>query len=103
MPMSQIDMVILKQGGSSLQVCGGLEREDGKEQRPAQLYVVVRQGDVIATGPGKCDYGNPRWQLDVHVPEGPQPTYKLGRQLRAGWPSSRRIRRAWRRSAGSSR
>jgi hypothetical protein len=68
MPMSQIDMVILLDD-STLQVCGGLELEDGKEQQPAQLYVVVRQGNVIATGPGRCDYGTPRWQLDVHVPQ----------------------------------
>jgi hypothetical protein len=84
MPMSQIDMVILKQDGSSLQVCGGLEREDGKEHRPAQLYVVVRKGDVIATGPGTCDYGNPRWQLDVHVPEGLPTRLQAGPAIACG-------------------
>ena len=52
MPMSQIDMVILKQGGSTLQICGGLHRElpGNVPGRPAHLYIVVRQGDVIATG-----------------------------------------------------
>ena len=72
MPMSQIDMVILKQGGSKLQVCGGLEREPGKVAgRPARLYVAVRQGNVIATGEGTCkDDESKRWQLDdVKVPE----------------------------------
>jgi hypothetical protein len=84
MPMSQIDMVILKQGGSSLQVCGGLERKDGKEQRPAQLYVVVRQGEVIATGSGMCEYGTPRWQLDVHVPEGLPTRLQAGSAIACG-------------------
>lgn len=72
MPISQIDMVILKQGGSSLQVCGGLNREQGKvPDRAARLYVVVRQGDAIATGEGTCPYGDARWKVpDVKVPQG---------------------------------
>jgi len=71
MPLSQIDMVVLEQDGSSLEVCGGLERGDGKVPgRSARLYVVVRQGDVIATGEGICkDDGSKRWQVDVKVPE----------------------------------
>ena len=63
MPMSQIDMVILLDD-STLQVCGGLQREQGKVPgRDARLYVVVRQGDAIATGDGTCDYA-------VTYPEG---------------------------------
>lgn len=72
MPISQIDMVILKQGGSKLQVCGGLDRESDKEPgRAARLYVAVRQGDAIATGQGICKYDETRrWKLDeVTVPE----------------------------------
>jgi len=70
MPMSQIDMVILLDD-STLQVCGGLNRESGKVPgRAARLYVVVRQGNAIATGKGTCDYGSRRWKLrDVKVPE----------------------------------
>jgi hypothetical protein len=86
MPMSQIDMVILKQGGSALQVCGGLQRELGNlSGRPAHLYVVVRQGDVIATGDGKSeDHPNKRWKLDVHVPEGRTTQFQAGPAIACG-------------------
>jgi hypothetical protein len=76
MPMSQIDMVILLDDTNKwLQVCGGLKREpDRVPGRAARLYVVVRQGDVIATGEGTCEYDehakNTRWVLDdVKVPD----------------------------------
>jgi hypothetical protein len=70
MPMSQIDMVILLDD-SKLQVCGGLKREPDKVPgRAARLYVVIRQGNAIATGEGTCDYRNARWKLNVNVPPG---------------------------------
>ena len=72
MPLSQIDMVALQNGsGSSLQVCGGLNREPGNAPgRAARLYVVVRQGEAIATGEGRCeDDESRRWELRVHVPQ----------------------------------
>ena len=74
MPMSQIDMVSLKDDSNRrLQVCGGLQRDQsGKVPgRAARLYVVVRQGDVIATGDGTCkDDESRRWVLDdVKVPD----------------------------------
>ena len=90
MPMSQIDMVILKQGGSSLQVCGGLKREpDRVPGRAARLYVVVRQGDAIATGEGTCEYDpndeNVRWKLiDVRVPQGVTTRPQTGPALACG-------------------
>jgi hypothetical protein len=85
MPLSQIDMVILKEGGSKLQVCGGLQRESDKEpDRAARLYVVIRQGDVIATGPGTCDYTSVRWKLNISVPEGPPTRLQAGPALACG-------------------
>lgn len=86
MPMSQIDMVILKPGGSTLQVCGGLQRELGNlPGRPAHLYVVVRQGNVIATGNGTSeDHPSRRWKLDVHVPEGPTTQLQAGPAIACG-------------------
>jgi hypothetical protein len=82
-------MVILKQRGSSLQVCGGLKREPGKVRgRAARLYVVVRQGDAIATGEGTCEYDqndeNTRWKLpDVKVPKD-LPSLRTGPALACG-------------------
>jgi hypothetical protein len=84
MPLSQIDMVVLLDD-SKLQVCGGLQPEIANlPGRPAHLYVVVRQGDVIATGPGTCDYGNPRWKLNVNVPQGPTTHLEAGPALACG-------------------
>jgi hypothetical protein len=82
MPMSQIDMVILLDS-STLQVCGGLQLEPKTGNlpgRPAHLYVVVRQEDVIATGNGMSkDDGTDRWVLDEVMVQGDPTT-----QLQAG-------------------
>jgi len=89
MPMSQIDMVILLDD-SRLQVCGGLKRESDKEPgRAARLFVVVRQGDVIASGEGTCEYNqndkNTRWKLeDVKVPQGLSSRLQAGPALACG-------------------
>jgi hypothetical protein len=84
MPLSQIDMVILLDE-PKLQVCGGLQREEqGKEHRPARLYVVVRQGDVIATGSGTCDYGSKRWKVDVRVPQSRRTGLQAGPAIACG-------------------
>jgi hypothetical protein len=85
MPMSQIDMVILLDS-STLQVCGGLQRELGNlPGRPAYLYIVVRQGDVVATGNGKSeDNLNKRWKLNVHVPEGHTTQLQAGPAIACG-------------------
>ena len=85
MPNSQIDMVILL-NGSTLQVCGGLERETGKPTgRPAHLYVVVRQGDVIATGNGTSeDDGTNRWVLEVKVQGDPTTQLRAGPAIACG-------------------
>ena len=86
MPLSQIDMVILL-NGSTLQVCGGLQREIGNlPGRPAHLYVVVRQGDVIATGNGTSeDDGTDRWVLtNVKVQGGPTTQLRAGPAIACG-------------------
>lgn len=86
MPMSQIDMVILLDD-STLQVCGGLERESDKVPgRAARLYVVVRQGDIVATGDGTAeDDGSGRWKVpEVKVPEGVTSGLQTGPALACG-------------------
>jgi hypothetical protein len=85
MPISQIDMVILL-NDSTLQVCGGLKREQGKvPDRAARLYVVVRQGDAIATGDGTCPYGHARWKVpEVKVPQGLTTRLQEGPALACG-------------------
>jgi hypothetical protein len=86
MPISQIDMVILLDG-STLQVCGGLQREIGNlPGRPAHLYVVVRQGDVIATDEGTSkDDGTGRWVLDeVKVQGDPTTSLRAGPAIACG-------------------
>ena len=86
MPLSQIDMVILL-NGSTLRVCGGLQREIGNlPGRPAHLYVVVRQGDVIATGNRTSeDDGTNRWVMkDVKVQGGPTTQLRAGPAIACG-------------------
>jgi hypothetical protein len=86
MPMSQIDMVILLDG-STLQVCGGLERVTGNlPGRPAYLYVVVRQGDVIAIQNGTSkDDGTGRWVLEeVKVQGDPTTPLRAGPAIACG-------------------
>ena len=86
MPMSQIDMVILL-NDSTLQVCGGLQRETGNlPGRSAHLYIVVRQGDVIATGDGTSkDDGTDRWVVkDVKVQGGPTTQLRAGPAIACG-------------------
>jgi hypothetical protein len=87
MPISQIDMVILKEDGKSLQVCGGLKRETGNlPGRPAYLYIVVRQEDVIATGNETSpDDGTDRWKVrEVKVQGGPTTQLRAGRAIACG-------------------
>jgi hypothetical protein len=83
MPLSQIDMVVLLDD-SKLQVCGGLQREIGNlPGRPAHLYVVVRQGDVIATGNGTSeDDGTDRWVLKIQG--GPTTQLRAGPAIACG-------------------
>ena len=48
MPNSQIDMVV--RHGDGWRVCGDFEPQEGQPDRDVDLYVVVRQGDVVARG-----------------------------------------------------
>lgn len=85
MPISQIDMVILLDH-STLQVCGGLQREIGNlPGRPAHLYVVVRQGGVIATDEGTSkDDGTGRWVLDNVKVQDPTTQLRAGPAIACG-------------------
>jgi hypothetical protein len=65
MPMSQIDMVVFKQDDSHLQVCGDFARTLGNSAKPAELHVVVRQGDIVARGDGECEGTN--WEVPVEA------------------------------------
>jgi hypothetical protein len=84
MPMSQIDMVALIDN-SILQVCGGLQREipGNLPGRPAYLYIVVRQGGVVATLNGTSkDDGTQRWVLKVQG--GPATQLRAGPAIACG-------------------
>jgi hypothetical protein len=68
MPMSQIDMVVVKDGTppgrATLEVCGKFERRPGNAPPPTkgEVFVVVRQGGFVQAlqGPTKDDT---RWEL----------------------------------------
>jgi hypothetical protein len=83
MPMSQIDMVVFKDGTppgrATLEVCGKFERRQGDAPAPTkgQVFVVVRQGDFVAAlhGPTKDDT---RWELPL--------TLEPGQRLRLDQP-----------------
>jgi len=48
MPNSQIDMVV--RHGDGWRVCGDFDKQEGRPDQDVDLYVVVRQGDVVARG-----------------------------------------------------
>jgi hypothetical protein len=64
-PNSQIEMVVKgDQDDEGWFVCGRIEPGSGRaEARKVGLYVVVRQGDVIARGDSREDFG--RWRFKV--------------------------------------
>jgi len=47
MPNSQIDMVV--RHGDGWRVCGDFDKQEGRPDQDVDLYVVVRQGDVVAS------------------------------------------------------
>jgi hypothetical protein len=66
MPNSQIDMVV--RDGNGWRVCGDFETQAGRPDRDVDLYVVVRQGDVVARGHQVVPIRE-EWQFEV-VAEG---------------------------------
>jgi hypothetical protein len=68
MPNSQIDMVVRDDDGVGWKVCGDFEPQDGRPDRKVDVYVVVRQGDVVARGHQVVPIGE-SWRFEV-VPEG---------------------------------
>lgn len=64
-PNSQIDMVVRgeEDGREGWFVCGDIARGPGNAARPVGLHVVVRQGDVIARGHAKRDFGPWRFMV----------------------------------------
>ena len=99
MPNSQIDMVV--RDGNGWRVCGDFETQAGRPDRDVDLYVVVRQGDVVARGHQVVPIRE-EWQFEV-VAEGA--TSKSGSpRSRQRWPSpgSQRLREelavSWRNS-----
>jgi hypothetical protein len=64
-PNSQIDMVVRRtvDGRERWDVCGDIHQEPGNADRPVELHVVVRQGDVIARGRETTNFG--RWVVEV--------------------------------------
>ena len=67
MPLSQIDMVVVKEDGRKAQVCGDYRPKEGRVPE-ARLHVVVRQGDTVARGDGDC--GTDRWVVMVDAEGG---------------------------------
>jgi hypothetical protein len=70
-PNSQIEMVVknVVNGRVVWQVCGRIERGSGRAvARKVGLYIVVRQGDVIARGDSREDFG--RWVVQVTPDDG---------------------------------
>jgi hypothetical protein len=70
-PNSQIEMVVKGDvdGREGWLVCGRIEPGPGRaENRKVGLYVVVRQGDVIARGDSREDFG--RWAFEVRPDDG---------------------------------
>jgi hypothetical protein len=66
MPNSQIEMVVMGDHPGQWKVCGDFtKRPDGR----VDVYVVVRQGDVVAHGHDRVT--DQAWQFEV-VPEGGQ-------------------------------
>src|SRR5215217_6508423 len=68
MPNSQIDMVVRDDDGVGWNVCGDVEALPGRPDGRVDIYVVVRQGDVIARGHRVVPFGS--WQFPVVVEGG---------------------------------
>jgi hypothetical protein len=67
MPNSQIDMVV--QDGDKWKVCGDFERPENQPDLDVYLYVVVRQGDVVARGHDKVSIRDD-WRFEVKAEGG---------------------------------
>jgi hypothetical protein len=65
MPNSQIDMVVRR--GGRWDVCGDFDVTTDRLDPKVDVYVVVRQGDVIARG--HAEVGDKSWKFEVK-PEG---------------------------------
>jgi hypothetical protein len=73
MSISQIDMVVWRDGNQELQVCGNLQREDGtapSSEEVQAFLAVVRQGDKVAAlhvaqpfDPETFQWAAGRWEL----------------------------------------
>jgi hypothetical protein len=68
MPNSQIDMVVRDEDQVGWNVCGDVEALPGQPDARVDIYVVVRQGDVIARGHKVVPFGS--WQFPVVVDGG---------------------------------
>ena len=66
MPNSQIDMVV--RHGDGWRVCGDFDKQEGRPDQDVDLYVVVRQGDVVARGHDVVS-SRKEWRFEVE-PEG---------------------------------
>jgi len=66
MPNSQIDMVV--RHGDGWRVCGDFDKQGGRPDQDVDLYVVVRQGDVVARGHDVVSIRK-EWRFEVE-PEG---------------------------------
>jgi hypothetical protein len=67
MPNSQIDMVVRDADGVRWNVCGDFDVPTDRLDPKVDVYVVVRQGDVVARGHQLV--GDKRWRFEVK-PEG---------------------------------
>jgi hypothetical protein len=65
-PNSQIDMVV--RHGDGWRVCGDFDKQEGRPDQDVDLYVVVRQGDVVARGHDVVSIRK-EWRFEVE-PEG---------------------------------
>lgn len=64
MPMSQIDMVVIIDEGM-LKVCGDFQLDAGRPERPPEVRVVIRQGDIVAKGQRAVDEDLGSWTVVV--------------------------------------
>jgi hypothetical protein len=67
-PNSQIDMVVRDDDRVGWNVCGDVEQPPGQEDGRVDIYVVVRQGGVVARGHRVVSFGS--WQFPVVVEGG---------------------------------
>jgi hypothetical protein len=64
MPMSQIDMVV-SIDEAMLKVCGGFQLDVGRPSKRPDVHVVIRQGDVVATGQRAVNEDLSTWTVVV--------------------------------------